>query len=199
MSNGGVDLNRRHFLTIATAVVGGIGAAVVAIPFIASMKPSARAQAAGAPIEIDISKIEPGAEITVEWRGKAVGIVHRTPAMLAELNSVPDSELRDPDSEQPQQPGYAQNPARSLRPEFLVMVKNCTHLGCAPMFRPEVAPEDLGPNWRGGYYCPCHGSRFDMAGRVYKSVPAPLNLLVPPHRYLGDSVLLIGVDGESAG
>jgi len=199
MSKDGVDLNRRHFLTLATTVVGGVGAAVAAIPFIASMKPSARAQAAGAPVEIDISKIEPGAEVTVEWRGKAVGIVHRTPAMLAQLNSMSDSDLRDPDSEQPQQPGYAQNPTRSLRPELLVMVKNCTHLGCAPMYRPDVAPEDLGPDWTGGYYCPCHGSRFDLAGRVYKSVPAPLNLLVPPHRFLGDSILLIGVDGENAG
>ncbi|MCG8436083.1 MAG: ubiquinol-cytochrome c reductase iron-sulfur subunit [Gammaproteobacteria bacterium] len=195
MSDAGVDVNRRHFLTVATCVVGGAGAVAAAIPFLASMRPSARAQAAGAPVEVDVSKIEPGAEIKVEWRGRAVAIVRRTPAMLERLDLMSDDQLRDPFSEEPQQPSYAQNKYRSIRPELLVVVKNCTHLGCVPSYRPEVAPEDLGADWNGGYFCPCHGSKFDLSGRVYSGVPAPLNLAVPPYRYIGDSTILIGDDG----
>lgn len=198
MSTDGVDLTRRHFLTVATSVVGGVGVVAAAVPFVASMQPSDRARAAGAPIEVDISKIEPGGIAKVEWRGRAIAIVNRTPAMQERTKEIAPDQLRDPNSEEPQQPEYASNPLRSIKPEYLVLVSVCTHLGCSPTYRPEVAPADLGPQWKGGFFCPCHGSRFDLAGRVYKSVPAPLNLLVPPHRYLNDKTLLIGEDGGAA-
>lgn len=194
MSEQSVDLGRRRFLTVATAVTGGVGVAFAVTPFVASMKPSARAQALGAAIEVDISKVEPGAMIKAEWRGKVVYVVNRTAPELAALRENAGDLLRDPDSEQPQQPAYARNYHRSIRDDTLVLVGVCTHLGCAPEYRPEVAPVDLGPEWKGGFFCACHGSKFDLAGRVYKSVPAPLNLLVPPHRYLADTVILIGDD-----
>ena len=197
MSTEGVDTSKRRFLTAATTVVGGAGAVAVAIPFVSSMQPSARAQAAGAPVEADISKLEPGQRITVEWRGKPVWIVRRTDRILKDLPTL-DDRLRDPDSREEQQPPYATNPTRSIKPEYLVVVGICTHLGCSPTFRPEVAPEDLGPEWKGGFFCPCHGSRFDLAGRVYQGVPAPLNLVVPPHRYLSDTRILIGEDQGAA-
>lgn len=192
MSTDGVDLTRRHFLTVATTVVGGVGVVAAAVPFVASMQPSARARAAGAPVEVDVSKIESGGIAMVEWRGKAIAIVRRTPEMVERTQALGDAILRDPDSQEPQQPEYAANPLRSIKPEIFVVVSNCTHLGCAPTFRPEVAPEDLGRDWRGGFFCPCHGSKFDLAGRVYRAVPAPLNLQVPPHRYLNDTTLIIG-------
>lgn len=192
MSTDGVDLTRRHFLTVATTVVGGVGVVAAAVPFVASMQPSARARAAGAPVEVDVSKIELGGIAMVEWRGKAIAIVRRTPEMVERTQALGDAILRDPDSQEPQQPEYAANPLRSIKPEIFVVVSNCTHLGCAPTFRPEVAPEDLGRDWRGGFFCPCHGSKFDLAGRVYRAVPAPLNLQVPPHRYLNDTTLIIG-------
>lgn len=198
MSTDGVDLTRRHFLTVATSVVGGVGVVAAAVPFVASMQPSARARAAGAPVEVDISKIEPGGIAMVEWRGKAIAIVRRTPAMLERTAELGEAILRDPQSQEPQQPAYATNELRSIKPELFVVVSNCTHLGCSPTYRPEVAPEDLGRDWKGGFFCPCHGSKFDLAGRVYKSVPAPLNLLVPPHRYLNDTTLVIGEDGGAA-
>lgn len=194
MSEQSVDLGRRRFLTVATTVTGGIGVAFAVTPFVASMKPSARAQALGAAIEVDISKIEAGAMIKAEWRGKVVYIVKRTAPELERLLNFGENQLRDPDSEQPQQPAYARNYHRSIRDDILVLVGVCTHLGCAPEFRPEVAPADLGPEWKGGFFCACHGSKFDLAGRVYKGVPAPLNLQVPPHRYLADTVVLIGDD-----
>jgi len=197
MSTGDVDTGRRRFLTVATSVVGGVGVAAMVVPFVASMKPSARAQAAGAPVEADISKMEPGQRITVPWRGKPVWIVRRTDEMLADLDGLIGT-LRDPDSEVEQQPAYAQNAVRSLRPEFFVVIGICTHLGCAPSFRPEVAPADLGAEWKGGFFCPCHGSRFDLAGRVYKSVPAPTNLVVPPHRYVTDTRVQVGIDQGAA-
>ncbi|HWP94838.1 MAG TPA: ubiquinol-cytochrome c reductase iron-sulfur subunit [Gammaproteobacteria bacterium] len=193
MSTDGVNLNRRHFLTVATSLIGGVGAVMTAVPFVASMQPSARARSAGAPVEVPIDKLEPGAAMNAEWRGKAIVIVRRTPEMLATLEQV-TGQLRDPDSQEPQQPDYARNPYRSIRPEVLVLVSICTHLGCSPQYRPEVAPADLGPEWKGGFFCPCHGSRFDLAGRVYKNVPAPSNLAVPPYRFLGDNILLIGSD-----
>ena len=194
MSEQSVDLGRRRFLTVATTVTGGIGVAFAVTPFVASMKPSARAQALGAAIEVDISKIEAGAMIKAEWRGKVVYIVKRTAPELERLLSFGENQLRDPDSEQPKQPAYARNYHRSIRDDILVLVGVCTHLGCAPEFRPEVAPADLGPAWKGGFFCACHGSKFDLAGRVYKGVPAPLNLQIPPHRYLADTVILIGDD-----
>lgn len=198
MSTDGVDLTRRHFLTVATSVVGGVGVVAAAVPFVASMQPSARARAAGAPVEVDISKIEPGGMAKVEWRGRAVAVVRRTPAMQERTAKLGENILRDPVSAEPQQPEYATNELRSIKPEYFVVVSNCTHLGCSPTYRPEVAPSDLGRDWQGGFFCPCHGSKFDLAGRVYKSVPAPLNLLVPPHRYLNEGTLLIGEDGGAA-
>ncbi len=198
MSNdGGVDTSRRRFLTVATAAVGGVGAVFGAYPFLAAMQPSARAEAAGAPVEVDISKLEPGARLTVEWRGKPVWVVRRTPEMLSKLTGL-ESELRDPNSDQDQQPSYAKNAHRSIKPEFLVLVGICTHLGCSPTYRPELGASDLGSNWPGGFFCPCHGSRFDMAGRVFAGVPAPLNMAVPPYRFAGDTRVVIGDDKGAA-
>jgi ubiquinol-cytochrome c reductase iron-sulfur subunit len=193
MSNDGVDLNRRHILTVATSLAGAVGVGALAYPFLASMKPSERARAEGAPVEVLIGKMEPGEQVKVVWRGKPVSVVRRTPEMLEKLKLVRD-ELLDPDSQQAQQPAYAANEFRSRKPEFLVLATTCTHLGCSPAFRPEVAPEDLGPQWKGGFFCACHGSRFDLAGRVYRNVPAPLNLMVPPHRFVGDDLIVVGED-----
>ena len=197
MSTDGVDTSRRRFLTAAATVVGGVGAAFTAVPFIASMQPSARAKAAGAPVEADISKLEPGQMIRVKWRGKPVWIVHRTPEMIADLE-VLEPELRDPASNESLQPEYAKNQGRSIKPEYLIAIGICTHLGCSPTYRPEIAPADLGPDWKGGFFCPCHGSRFDIAGRVYSGVPAPTNLEIPNHFYMGDSRILIGLDKGAA-
>lgn len=192
-----VNLGRRRFLTATSVVVGGVGVAYAVVPFISSWAPSARAQAAGAPVEVDISKLEPGARIIVEWRGKPVWVVRRTEKMLKAL-PLNDDRLRDPKSQQDQQPAYAQNEYRSIKPEILVLVGICTHLGCSPTYRPEFAPEDLGPDWHGGFFCPCHGSIYDMAGRVYQGVPAPLNLVVPPYKFLSDTRVLVGEDSEAA-
>jgi ubiquinol-cytochrome c reductase iron-sulfur subunit len=197
MSTDDVDRKRRRFLTAVATVVGGAGVVMAAIPFVSSMRPSARAQAAGAPVEVDISKIEPGQLITVEWRGKPVWILYRTDQELADLPKLND-QLRDPMSKEPQQPPYCQNLVRSIKPSIWVAVGICTHLGCSPTFRPDLAPPDLGPQWLGGFFCPCHGSRFDLAGRVYKGVPAPLNLVIPRHQYLTDTHIMIGVDREGA-
>jgi len=186
---------RRRFLITATSVAGGIASVAWATPFILSMMPSERAKAAGAPVEVDISKLEPGMLLLVEWRGKVVWILSRTPEMLATLTTL-DGKLSDPNSEREQQPQYAQNLTRSIRPEILVTTGVCTHLGCSPVYRKEIAPADLGPDWLGGFFCPCHGSKFDLAGRVYKNVPAPTNLLVPPHIYLSENVLLIGSESK---
>jgi len=192
------DPGRRRILTAAATVVGGVGVAYLAAPFLISWSPSERAQAAGAPVEVDISKLEPGQMVIVEWRGKPVWVVNRTQEQLDALPSLV-AELRDPDSDvAEQQPEYAQNEFRSIKPDILVMVGICTHLGCSPTFRPEVAPEDLGPDWKGGFFCPCHGSRFDLAGRVYQGVPAPTNMPVPPHTYVADTQILVGVDPEAA-
>ncbi len=192
--NDSIDLQRRQFLVTTTGVVGGVGAALAAAPFVASMNPSERALAAGAPVTVDASKIEPGQQITVAWRRKPVWVLRRTAANVTALETQTD-ELRDPESQvKSQQPDYARNAYRSLRPEIFVAIALCTHLGCVPSFRPDVAPFDLGPDWLGGYFCPCHGSRFDFAGRVFKGVPAPTNLVVPPHRYISDQLIEIGVD-----
>ncbi len=192
-----VDSSRRHFLSVATAVTGGVGAAIGLAPFLISLKPSARAQALGAPVEIDVSPIEPGAMIRVEWRGRPVWVLRRTPEMLERLASL-DDQLRDPNSEEDQQPAFAQNAHRSARDEYLVVVGQCTHLGCAPTDKFEVQAADMGDDWQGGFYCPCHGSKFDLAGRVYKGVPAPLNLVVPPYRFVSDDLILVGVEGGVA-
>jgi ubiquinol-cytochrome c reductase iron-sulfur subunit len=192
-----VDTRKRKFLIAATSAVGGVAVAGVAVPLVMSMMPSARAKAAGAPVEVDISKIEPGMLLTVEWRGKPVWIVNRTKEML-DLMAKHDDQLADANSEQPQQPDYCKNATRSIKPEYLVAVGICTHLGCSPTYRKEVGAADLGADWPGGFFCPCHGSRFDLAARVYKGVPAPTNLVVPPHQYLSDAKLLIGVDAKGA-
>ncbi len=193
----GVDTKRRRMLVTGASVVGGLGAVALAAPLFSSMSPSERAKAAGAPVEADISKLVEGQSMTVEWRGKPVWIVRRTPEALASLAKV-QGELRDPDCVEPQQPDYARNDTRSIKPELLVMVGICTHLGCSPTYRPDIAPADLGKDWLGGFFCPCHGSKFDFSGRVYAGVPAPTNLEVPPHKYLSDSLILIGVDQGAA-
>ena len=192
-----VDTSKRKFLIAATSAVGGVAVVGVAAPLLMSMMPSARAKAAGAPVEVDISKVEPGMLLTAEWRGKPVWIVNRTKEML-DLLGKHDAQLTDPNSEQPQQPSYCKNPTRSIKPEYLVAVGICTHLGCSPTYRKEVGAADLGADWPGGFFCPCHGSRFDLAARVFKNVPAPTNLVIPPHQYLSDAKLLIGVDAKGA-
>lgn len=197
MSNDGVNQGRRRFLTGATCVVGAAGAVGAAIPFVGSWYPSARAKAAGAPVKINISKIEPGGMAIEEWRGKPVYIVRRSAEALASLGQLTDT-LSDPESEKSEQPEYVNPETRAIRDEYLIMVGLCTHLGCAPKYRPEVGAADLGgEEWLGGFFCPCHGSKFDLAGRVYKGVPAPLNLPVPPHMYESDSVVVIGIDEEA--
>jgi ubiquinol-cytochrome c reductase iron-sulfur subunit len=194
-----IDGGRRHFLLVATTVTGLAGAAATAVPFLASWKPSARAQALGAPVEQDISKLEPGAVVKVNWRGQAIYIVRRTPEMLATLSSSElVNQLRDPSSEESEQPEYTKNETRALNPEFLVLVGVCTHLGCAPLDRFQPQDAELGADWPGGFYCPCHGSKFDLAGRVFKDVPAPTNLRVPPYRFMNETLVQIGVDAEVA-
>jgi ubiquinol-cytochrome c reductase, iron-sulfur subunit len=197
MSEQVVDKRRRLFLTAAATAVTGVGAAYVAVPFIASMNPSDRAKAAGAPVEVDISKLELGQLIRVEWRGKPVWVLKRSEQSLAEIAEMTDI-LRDPDSNESEQPESCKNVGRSIKPEVFLAVGICTHLGCSPTYRPEVAPDDLGPDWKGGFFCPCHGSLFDLSGRVYAGVPAPLNLVVPPHEYVTETKILIGSSGGQA-
>ena len=195
----GVDNGKRRFLTIAaTTGVAAVGAGFAAVPFIASWNPSARARAAGAPVEAEFSKLQPGQMLRVEWRGKPVWVLRRTEQNLKDLPTL-NNDLRDPASAvETQQPAYAKNATRAIKSEYLIVVGICTHLGCSPTYRPEIAPADLGKKWRGGYFCPCHGSTFDLAGRVYKNVPAPTNLVVPPHMYLADTSVIIGVDEGAA-
>ena len=198
MSADGVDLKKRRFLTAATSVVGAVGAGYVVYPFLAAWAPSEKAKAAGAPVEADIGKLEPGQMMRVKWRGKPVWIVYRTEQNLKDLASL-DSTLADPASgDTGQQPDYCKNPTRSIKEKYLVAVGICTHLGCSPTYRPDVAPADLGADWKGGFFCPCHGSRFDLAGRVYSGVPAPKNLEIPPYQYLTDTTVLVGSDGGAA-
>lgn len=198
MSSDGVNPGRRKFLTAATSAVGVAGVVGVAVPFVGSWNPSAKAKAAGAPVKADVSKLEPGQMVVVEWRGKPVYVVHRTEAMLADLEGL-NSELKDPQSEISVQPDYITGIDRAIRPELLVIEGLCTHLGCAPKFRPEVGAADLGGDaWKGGFFCPCHGSKFDLSGRVYAGVPASANLVVPPYSFEGDNILVVGVDSEAA-
>ena len=193
-----VDTKRRRFLVNSTSVVAAVGAGFVAVPFLSSWMPSERAKNAGAPVEVNISKLEEGRLLIVEWQSKPVWIVKRSAKTLSDLVTLDDN-LSDPASENAdQQPAYAQNANRSIKPEISVLVGICTHLGCSPTFRPDIAAADLGADWLGGFFCPCHSSKFDLAGRVYQGVPAPTNLVVPPHKYVSDSVILIGEDGEAA-
>lgn len=190
----GVDTGRRRMLNMATGAVGAVGAGAWAVPFVGSLAPSEKAKALGAPVTVDISEIKPGDVKTVAWRGRPVWVMRRTPEMLATLEKV-RGDLADPDSKQAQQPDYIQGEARSLKPEYMVMLGVCTHLGCSPKKRVDAGASDLGgASWQGGFFCPCHGSKFDLAGRVYSGVPAPLNIVVPPHRYESDTVLVIGED-----
>jgi len=190
----GIDEKKRRFLIAATTVVGGVGVGFTAVPFIASMKPSARTQAAGAPVEVDISKMEYGQKMTIEWRGKPVWIVKRNKEHLAALPTL-NSQLRDPNSDNTdQQPDYAKNPNRSIKPEYLVVIGICTHLGCSPSYVKEEDTHDLGSDWKGGFFCPCHGSFFDLAGRVFQGVPAPSNLVIPPYTYLSNTLIKVGAD-----
>jgi ubiquinol-cytochrome c reductase iron-sulfur subunit len=197
MSSEGVNTGRRRFLTAATCVVGAAGAVGIAVPFVGSWNPSAKAKAAGAPVKADVSKLEPGQMIVVEWRGKPVYVVNRTDAQLEELPKL-NGLLKDPDSLISEQPPYIKGIDRSIQPNLLVIVGLCTHLGCAPKFRPEVGAADLGgKDWQGGFFCPCHGSKFDLSGRVYTGVPASANLVVPPYSFEGNDILVIGVDAEA--
>lgn len=189
-----MDAGRRRFLTATVSVIGGVGATLAAFPFLASWNPSIRARALGAPVEVDISKMEPGQKLTVAWRGQPVFIINRTPEELNSLTVVAER-LRDPLSEESAQPAYTKNIYRSIKPNVLVLIGICTHLGCVPLYKPELGTVEAG--WEGGFFCPCHGSKYDMAGRVYKGVPAPLNLPVPPYRYVNDTLLLIGEDTPS--
>ena len=192
MEYGEVDLHRRRLLTTAATVVGGVGVVATSIPFISTLTPSAKTRAIGAPIEIDISELKPG-ELKIEkWQGKPIWILRRTKQELDDLPSL-DSSLRDPDSSVDQQPPYAKNEYRSIKPEYLVLIGLCTHLGCSPKYLPD-GQEALGPEWKGGFFCPCHGSRFDLAGRVFQGVPAPTNLVVPPYKFLSDTRILVGDD-----
>lgn len=198
MSDSTVDKRKRRFLIATTSAAGGLATIGVAAPFVLSLQPSERAKAMGAPVEFDIGKLEAGAMATVEWRGQVVWVMKRTPEMLASLKKT-NTAVNDPESKNKgQQPEYARNEWRSIKPELLVLVGICTHLGCSPTKRTDIAPADLGTDWVGGFFCPCHGSKFDLAGRVYKGVPAPTNLVVPPYTYLSDTRILIGSDTKSA-
>lgn len=196
MKYNGVDDSKRQFLTSALTVVGAIGTGYLAVPFLSQMQPSVKTLAAGAPVEVDLSKLEPGQLLRAAWRGKPVWILNRTPTILENIKSVQD-QLSDPESKSSIQPENTKNEFRSIKPEIFVALGLCTHLGCSPTFRPEVAPHDLGSDWKGGFFCPCHGSKFDLAGRVYSGLPAPTDLEIPPHRYLSDTLLLIGEEGGS--
>jgi len=200
MSSSGPDHTRRKMLIAATSAAGGVAVAVTAVPFMASMTPSERARAGGAPVDADFSRLEAGVPLTVEWRGKPAWVLRRTEAMLKAIQDPAHlALLADPASAvTSQQPAYARNATRSVNPKILVVVPICTHLGCVPTFRPEVAPADLGPEWHGGFFCPCHGSKFDLAGRVYRNVPAPTNLVIPPHYYLSETKVKIGEEPGSA-
>jgi len=194
MGESTVDGGKRRFLLAASGVGGGIAVAAAAVPFFASMLPSARARAAGAPVEADVSKVEPGMMIRSEWRGQPIFIVHRTQEMLEDIKKM-DARVADPDSDASVQPAYAKNEYRSLKPEYLIVSGICTHLGCSPSGKLQTGIDSgLGADWLGGFYCPCHGSKFDLAGRVFKDVPAPTNLKVPPYKFLSDTRLLIGED-----
>ena len=197
MPTDGVNKKRRRFLVAATSAVGAVGAGFAAVPFIKSWKPSARAQAVGAPVQVSLHGLKPGQILKVQWRGQTIGVMRRSPETLDLLPDV-DVNLRDPQSLESDQPPFAQNESRALKDEFLVVNMHCTHLGCVPQVVPEVGAQPFDDDWKGGFFCPCHKSKFDMAGRVYKGVPAPTNLRIPPYSYLDDRTLIIGVNPEGA-
>lgn len=198
MADNGVNKGRRRFLVGATSVVGAVGAVGVAVPFVASWQPSAKARAAGAPVQADISKLELGQRMTVEWRGKPVWIIHRSPEMIERIENLSADRLTDPESQVPQQPPYVTGTLRSIKRDIGVLIGICTHLGCSPLYRPEPDADVGVENWPGGFFCPCHGSRFDLAGRVFTGVPAPTNLEVPPYRFENDDTIIVGEDEETA-
>lgn len=195
MSDHEVDEVKRAMLTSTVAAIGGVGVVATAVPFVESWQPSAKTQAAGAPVEVDLTDMQPRDLKVVQWRRKPVWVLRRDAEELASLEKVEDN-LRDPESQNADQPAYIKGRERSLKPEYLVLVGVCTHLGCSPTYRPESAPQDLGPDWVGGFLCPCHGGRYDLAGRVFKGVPPPKNLAVPPYRFVDDTTLIIGEDPE---
>ena len=197
MSSDNVNKGRRRFLVATTSVVGAAGVGMAAVPFIKSWMPSAKAQAVGAPVEVNVGKLKDGQLLKVQWRGQTIGILHRTPDMIDSLAKVGES-LADPASENADQPEYIQDEPRALRPEYLVVNMHCTHLGCVPQLVPQVGPQPFDDNWNGGFYCPCHKSKFDLAGRVFKGVPAPTNLRIPPYSFLDDKTLMIGVSPQGA-
>lgn len=198
MQDGGIDKKRRHFLTAAATVVGGAGVLATAIPFVSTLSPSAKTKAVGGPIEVDISGLKLGERMVEKWRGKPVWILRRSEESLADLSGMTDI-LRDPESEVEQQPEYAKNEYRSVNPEYLVVIGLCTHLGCSPNYLARNEANDFGADWKGGFFCPCHGSKFDLAGRVYKGVPAPANLVVPKYQFISKSKILIGDDSVGNG
>ena len=193
-----MNKGRRRFLVATTSAVGAVGVGFAAVPFIQSWNPSARAQAVGVPVQVNLRGLEPDQLLKVQWRGQTIGILRRTDESLGYLDSIDDA-LRDPESIESEQPSFAQNDGRALNEEFLVVNMHCTHLGCVPQVLPQVGPQPFEENWKGGFFCPCHKSKFDMAGRVYKGVPAPTNLKVPPYSFIDDETLLIGVNPEGVG
>lgn len=197
MSADGVNKERRRFLIATTSAVGAVGAGLAAVPFISSWKPSARAQAVGAPVQVNIAKLGEGQLLKVQWRGQTIGILRRSKKNLDDLPTI-DAKLRDPMSASSTQPEYIKGEPRALRPEFLVVNMHCTHLGCVPTLVPQVGPQPFESDWKGGFYCPCHKSKFDMAGRVYQGVPAPTNLVIPPYSFADDNTIVIGVNPEGA-
>jgi ubiquinol-cytochrome c reductase iron-sulfur subunit len=197
MPTDGVNKKRRRFLVATTSVVGAVGAGFVAVPFIKSWNPSAKAQAVGVPVQVSLNGLDPGQLLKVLWRGQTIGVLRRTQETISLLPEV-DVDLRDPESLESEQPPFAQNEARAMRDEYLVVNMHCTHLGCVPQMLPQVGPQPFEENWKGGFFCPCHKSKFDMAGRVYKGVPAPTNLRIPPYSFIDDSTLIIGVNPEGA-
>ncbi|HET8554095.1 MAG TPA: ubiquinol-cytochrome c reductase iron-sulfur subunit [Rhodanobacteraceae bacterium] len=201
MTNEAVDHGRRRFLTATTAVVGAAGVVTAIVPFIKSWEPSARSKAAGAPITADISKVKQGQMLKYPWRGLPIFVVNRTKDQIATLSTKDvESRLRDPNSDETsQQPAYCKNVTRSIKPEWLVMIGICTHLGCSPDFKPKIGPEPFDPDWKSGFLCPCHKSRYDIAGRVYQGVPAPLNMVIPPYHFIDDTHVEIGVDPKNKG
>jgi len=197
MTESKKSLNRRNFLANLTKVMGGVGGIFAVIPFLSTMSPSEKAKSAGAPIEIDVSGLKPGAFKVVEWRGKPVWVVRRTAEMIN--NTQEDNDiLTDPKSLEEHQPKYTQNKFRSLNPEYLVLLGICTHLGCSPLYKPNSKTAELGLDWKGGFFCPCHGSKFDLSGRVHRGMPAPYNLEVPPYYFASESIIIVGKDGENA-
>ena len=197
MSSDDVNKGRRRFLVATTSVVGGIGVGFAAVPFIKSWMPSERAQAIGVPVEVNLSKLKEGQLLKVQWRGQTIGVLRRTEDMISGLSKV-DASLADPESQNAEQPEYIQGEPRALNPEFLVVNMHCTHLGCVPQMVPQVGPQPFDADWNGGFYCPCHKSKFDLSGRVYSGMPAPANLRIPPYSFLDDDTLIIGVSPRGA-